>query len=221
MAIGMSEMYIKTIKNLFAALALTATAVALSTQAVWAQDSSSAALGSAERPIWLKVCNKDPRLNKNVCLITQELRASTGQTLTSVAIREIEGTSSSLLVSVPLGTLIESGVAVQIDKGQSINLPLRICLPRACYAEFAIKSSLINAMKAGGQLIIQARNQQGKAYKFELSLTGFTASYTGDPIDPQQLQDSQQKLQDELQKKIQESKQKLIDQQNKQVDSDG
>ena len=72
-------------------------------------------------------------------------------------------------------------------------------------------------MKAGGVLKLSARNQQGKAYTFDLSLKGFTASYDGDPVDPQQLQNTQQKLQDELQKKIQESKQKLIDQQNKQV----
>ena len=176
---------------------------------------SSSALGvnaqEQETP-WIKVCNKDPKANKQVCLITQELRTSTGQFLSSVAVREIEGEArKTLLMAVPTGMLIQPGIRVQVDAGKQTEAKYGICFPNACYSELVIDNTFVASMKQGGKLIVTALNQQAKAVPFELTLVGFTKIYDGEPMDVAQIEEKQKQLQDELQRRADEARQKLIE----------
>lgn len=176
---------------------------------------SSSALGvnaqEQESP-WIKVCNKDPKANKQVCLITQELRTSTGQFLSSVAVREIEGEArKTLLMAVPTGMLIQPGLRVQVDAGKQSEAKYGICFPNACYSELVIDDTFIAGMKQGGKLIVTALNQQAKAVPFELTLIGFTKIYDGEPMDVAQIEEKQKQLQEELQRRADEARQKLIE----------
>lgn len=175
-----------------------------------AQDANPAAAA------WVKVCNQEPKSKKNICLTTQEIRADTGQFLASVAIREIgENEKRSLIIAVPPGMLLQPGLRLQVDKNKQHEIKYGICFPNACYAELNIDETVIAEMKRGNELILTSLNQQAKAINFQLTLSGFTASYDGDPIDPAQLQVQQQKLRDELQQKAEAARQRLIEQQQK------
>lgn len=175
-----------------------------------AQDANPAAAA------WVKVCNQEPKSKKNICLTTQEIRADTGQFLASVAIREIgENEKRSLIIAVPPGMLLQPGLRLQVDKNKQREIKYGICFPNACYAELNIDETVIAEMKRGNELILTSLNQQAKAINFQLTLSGFTASYDGDPIDPAQLQVQQQKLRDELQQKAEAARQRLIEQQQK------
>jgi len=168
---------------------------------------------------WLKICNTDPQAKKQVCLITQELRTDAGQFLTSVAIRETPGEArKTLIASVPVGMLIQPGVQLQIDGGQPSEAKYSICFPNACYAELPIDAGFISRMKAGGKLQITTINQQAKQVRFDMTLIGFTASYDGDGIDPQALQQKQATLQQELNKKAQEARDRLVAEQRRALD---
>lgn len=165
---------------------------------------------------WVKVCNQEPKSKKNICLTTQEIRADTGQFLASVAIREIGvNEKRSLIIAVPPGMLIQPGLRLQVDKNKQREIKYGICFPNACYAELNIDESVVAEMKRGNELILTTLNQQAKAINFQLTLSGFTASYDGDPIDPAELQAQQQKLRDELQQKAESARQRLIEQQQK------
>jgi len=59
-------------------------------------------------------------------------------------------------------------------------------------------------------------NPQGKPVNFDLSLAGFTASYDGPGLDPQQAQAQQQRLEDELKRKADEARQQLLQLQQQQ-----
>ncbi|MBB99234.1 MAG: invasion-associated locus B family protein [Rhodobacteraceae bacterium] len=169
---------------------------------------------SADTP-WVKLCNTDPQSNKEICIVTQELRTDTGQFLASVAVREIAGEArKTLLVAVPPGMLIQPGLRVQVDGGKQSEAKYSICFPNACYSELVIDDAFVNSMKAGGNLILTTLNQQAKQVPFQMTLTGFTKVYDGDPIDAAALQQKQQQLQSELQKRAEEARQKLIDKQN-------
>lgn len=187
-----------------------ASVVGLSTVAgVAAQESES----GDESP-WIKVCNTDPKANKEVCLITQELRTDTGQFLASVAVREIAGEArKTLLIAVPPGMLIQPGLRVQIDNGKQTEAKYGICFPNACYSELVVDDNFIASMKKGGALKLTTLNQQAKPVPFELSLIGFTKVYEGEPIDAAALQQRDQRLQSELQKRAEEARQKLIEKQ--------
>lgn len=171
---------------------------------------------TGEESAWVKVCNVNPQTQKKMCLVTQELRTETGQFLASVAIREIEGEDrKTLLVAVPPGMLIQPNLRVQVDGGKQEEAKYSICFPNACYAEMLVTNELIDSMKKGTKLVLTTLNQQAKAIGFDLTLIGFTKVYDGPAVDPKDLAQKQEKLQQELQKKAQEAREKLIEQQKK------
>lgn len=186
--------------------------------AAGAQAQNAAAPGaSSDTPDspWVKVCNTDPKANKKICLITQELRTNTGQFLASVAIREIDGESRrTLLMAVPPGMLIQPGLRVQVDDGKRAEAKYGICFPNACYAELVIDDAFVDTMKKGGDMIITTLNQQAKPVPLKLTLSGFTKVYEGAPMDVAQVQQKQKQLQSELQKRADEARQKLIEKQH-------
>lgn len=165
---------------------------------------------------WVKVCNTDPNSKKEFCLITQELRTDTGQFLAQAVVREVTGESRKLLhIAVPPGMLIQPGLRVQIDAANPTEAKYTICFPNACIAELVIDDAFIDSMKRGAKLVITTLNQQGKPRPFDMTLSGFTRVYDGEPIKPEELQRKQERLQSELQKRAEEARQRLIEQQRK------
>jgi len=198
--------------SMLAGLALVA-AVAVSAGPAAAQDEDNP---------WVKICNTDPNAQKEVCLITQELRTETGQFLASVAIRETPGEERrALLVSVPVGMLIRAGVQLQVDGAEPQEAEYTICFPNACYAERTIDSAYINKLKAGGTLQLTTVNQQAQPVRFDLTLIGFTATYDGEGLAPQALQARQQELQRELERRAQEARDRLVAAQRRAVEESG
>ena len=79
---------------------------------------------------WTKICSKDPQANKEICLITQEIRAETGQFLASVAVREVQDDpKKQFIIAVPPGMLLQPGMRVIIDQGQPAAARFAICFP--------------------------------------------------------------------------------------------
>ncbi len=194
---------------LAASIALGVTAVMGGTLAAQAQDDNA----------WVKICNRDPNTQKNLCLVTQELRSNSGQLLASLAIREAEGEArKSLLTSVPVGMLIRPNVRLQIDGGRETEVPYSICFPNACYAELAIDAGFVNQMKAGGKLQVTTMNQQAKPVRFDMTLIGFTAAYDGPGTDPAALQAKAENLQRQLEEKAQEKRNLLVAEQRKAIE---
>ncbi len=185
---------------------------ALAALAISASAGTVAAQSEEQESPWVKVCNQDPNAGKQICLVTQELRTNTGQFLSSVAIREIEGEArKTLLIAVPTGMLIQPGLRIQVDAGKQTEAKYGICFPNACYSELVIDDAFINSMKQGGKLILTTLNQQAKAIPLELTLIGFTKIYDGEPMDVAELQKKQDQLQAELQRRADEARQKLIE----------
>lgn len=170
---------------------------------------------------WVKICNMDPNVNKEVCLITQELRTDRGQFLASVAIREIEGESDRLLLaSVPVGMLLQQGVQLQVDGAEPQRANYQICFPNACYAEMRIQGDYINKLKRGGNLKITALNQQAKPVPFDFTLIGFTAAYEGEGMNPNELQARNEQLEQELNRRAAEARERLIEAQRDALESE-
>lgn len=163
---------------------------------------------------WVKVCNTDPNVNKEICLITQELRTATGQFLSSVAVREIAGEArKTLLIAVPTGMLIQPGLRVQVDAGKQTEAKYGICFPNACYSELVIDDAFVAQLKKGTKLVLTTLNQQAKPVPLELTLAGFTKVYDGAPMDVAEIEKKQEQLQNELQRRADEARQKLIEKQ--------
>ena len=53
--------------------------------------------------------------------------------------------------------------------------------------------------------------QNGKQIEFPVTLSGFTAAYDGAPIDPAQITQNRETLQQQLQRKAEEARQRLLE----------
>ncbi len=163
---------------------------------------------------WTKICSKDPQANKEICLITQELRAETGQFLASVAVREVQDDpKKQFIIAVPPGMLLQPGMRLIVDQGTPVGAAYAICFPNACYGDAPITAEFVGGMKKGQQLVVQAINQTGRTVNFQLMLKDFAKAYDGPPIDPKVIEEQQKKLQEELQKRADEQRKRLESQQ--------
>jgi hypothetical protein len=91
-----------------------------------------------------------------------------------------------------------------------------VCTPGECLALGEITPDFIAKLKKGGNVSITMLNPQGKPVNFDISLGGFTSTYDGPGIDPEEAQARQQKLEDELKKKADEARQQLLQLQQQQ-----
>lgn len=182
-----------------AALAMPSSAVSVSAQT------------KEEKSPWVKVCNVDPKVNKQICFTSLEQRTNTGQFLASLGVKEVEGEARKLLIiAVPTGRLIQPGLGVQVDTGKLVQAKYSICVPTTCVAELVIDDGFIASMKQGGKVTLTTFNQQAKAIPLEMTLVGFTKVYDGEAMDVAELQKRQEKLQSELKRRAEEARQKLI-----------
>ena len=195
----------KLFKRVLAGCAIAAATIPSSAVSVSAQSADK------DSP-WIKICNVDPKVNKQVCFTSLETRTATGQFLSSLGVKEIEGEARKLLIiAVPTGRLIQPGLGVQIDNGKLVQAKYSICVPTTCVAELAIDDGFISSMKQGNKVTLTTFNQQAKAIPLEMTLIGFTKIYDGEPMDVAELQKKQEQLQDELKRRAEEARQKLIE----------
>lgn len=179
-----------------------------------AQDKPAADAEAGAQATWIKVCGEDPKSKQEVCVVAQEIRAETGQFLSSVAIREIKGDKQKVLsVFVPTIMLLQPGLRVQVDEGKQMPGKYAICFPDRCYAEIPIGDDFIADMKKGNELTVTTLNQQARGVSFKLTLSGFTKAFDGPPMDTKELEAQQKELQDELQKRAEEARKRLSEEQ--------
>jgi invasion protein IalB len=181
-------------------------------------------VGDPKLGSWIKLCAPDQaNEGKEVCLVTQEVRTDTGEFLASVSVQESLNAEGKRIIraAVPLGTLIQPGIRVQIDEGKQVAGKYVICLPNACYAEMEIDDTFLDSLKKGNNLVVLVINNQGKAVGIGLTLIGFTKTWEGPPVPMEELAQQRQKLQEELQKRAEEARKKLLEGQGTEQPADG
>jgi invasion protein IalB len=163
---------------------------------------------------WMKVCGKGQDTEgKQVCVVTKDGRLENGMPVAIVQLFEPEGKPKVLRVTVPLGMQLQHGTRVIIDQGQPVNQPYKICFPVGCMSDYPVNDEMIEKMKKGHTLTVQAINMQGTPISLPLPLNDFAKAFDGPATDPKVFEAQQRKLQQELQKKAEEARKKLEAQQ--------
>lgn len=175
---------------------------------------------------------------KKICLTHHErLDGNTGMVLVSAAIREVEGQDKkSLMVMVPLGMAIPPGVRAavysadqwakaakneKIDEAQlkPVNLKYSLCHPAGCTAEIDAEAGFIEEMKKGGGIMILALNAAAKPIGFPVPLDGFSAAFTGAPIDNEKYAKARGELMNQIRKRQAEMVEKMKEEQKAKADA--
>ncbi|MDQ3559938.1 MAG: invasion associated locus B family protein [Pseudomonadota bacterium] len=159
------------------------------------------------QPEWEKVCGNVKEQQE--CHISRRRVAATGQALMQFMIIE-RGDKKLIQVAVPPVALIQPGVQVKIDENQPTGVKFVVCTPGECLALGEINTDFVAGLKKGNDLIVTMLNPQGKPVAFDISLSGFTASYDGPGLNPAEAQARQQKLEDELKRKADTARQQLL-----------
>ena len=160
---------------------------------------------------WTKFCLKGQDANaKQVCFTGKDGRIESGQPVIAAVIIEPEGEPKKILrVTLPLGMQLVHGTRIIVDNNQPLQSPYVICFANGCMSDYEATPDLINNMKKGQNLVVQAINANGAPLTLPLPLAEFAKAYDGPPTDPKVFEETQKKLQEELQKRAEETRKKL------------
>jgi invasion protein IalB len=160
---------------------------------------------------WTKFCLKGQDANaKQVCFTGKDGRIESGQPVIAAVIIEPEGEPTKILrVTLPLGMQLKYGTRVVVDTNQPQQAQYAICFANGCMSDYEATPELINNMKKGQNLVVQAINANGAPLTLPLPLAEFAKAYDGPPTDPKVFEETQKKLQEELQKRAEEARKKL------------
>jgi invasion protein IalB len=164
---------------------------------------------------WAKFCGKgkDPSA-KEVCFTGKDARTVAGQPAAAVALIEPEGEPKKLLrVTVPSPVQMQYGARIIIDTEPAITRAFFTCLSNGCLADYEATPDLINKLKKGQTLTLQAIKLDGKTMSVPVPLAdqsgnSFQKAHEGPPTDPKVFEAQQKKVQD-LQKRADELRRKV------------
>ena len=166
---------------------------------------------------WTKICGKGPEAGaKQVCQTGKDGRLESGQPVVAAVIIEMDGEAKKVLqVTLPPGVLLPRGTRVVVDQDEpsAIVGSFLVCANGGCIAQLEANADIVNKLKKGQNLYVQAYNMAQNVMTLSLPLGDFAKAYDGPPTDPKELEEKNKKLQDELQKRALEARQKLEQQQ--------
>jgi invasion protein IalB len=173
--------------------------------------------GQQQQPVqliyspWTKFClkSKDPT-PKQVCFTGKDARVESGMPVVAAVLIEPEDAPKKILrVTLPLGMQLVHGTRVIIDQNQPLTAPYVICFTNGCMADYEATPQMVEQLKKGKGLVVQAINANGQPLSLVLPLSDFAKAYEGPPTDPKVFEAQQQKLQQELQKRADEARKQL------------
>ena len=161
---------------------------------------------------WTKFClkGKEPNSPQQVCFTGKDARIESGMPVVAAVLIEPQGNEKKILrVTLPLGMQLVHGTRVIIDQNQPMTAPYVICFTNGCMADYEASAEMVDRMKKGKGLVVQAINGNGQPISVVLPLADFAKAYDGPPTDPKVFEAQEQKLQEELQKRAEEARKKL------------
>jgi invasion protein IalB len=86
---------------------------------------------------------------------------------------------AGVTVVTPLGTLLTTGVIVQVDGGEQRQYPFAWCSQVGCFARFGLTKPSVDALKRGnaGKITLVSVGRPEQPVVLDLSLSGFTAAF--------------------------------------------
>jgi len=162
---------------------------------------------------WTKICGKGPEQGaKQICQTGKDGRLESGMPVVAAILMEMEGEGKKVLqIMLPPGVYLPKGTRVVIDRDEpsAIIGTFLTCANGGCIAHLEANADIVQKLKKGQNLYVQAYNMAQNVMTLALPLNDFAKAYDGPPTDPKELEEKNKKLQDELQRRANEQRQKL------------
>jgi invasion protein IalB len=143
---------------------------------------------------WTKYCFKD------ICAIGRDGRSDPDcEAVVSAALIERNGDSKKTLrVTLPTWVSLERRVGITIDQGQPIERPFMGCFANSCMAEYEAGVELVDQLKQGRTLTLEAADKANSPINLTVPLTDFANAYDGPSQETKVFEKSAKELQAEL-----------------------
>ncbi|MEO1543545.1 MAG: invasion associated locus B family protein [Pseudomonadota bacterium] len=142
-------------------------------------DGKQAAAPAPQAPKIPWIVNCASLTGKVNCEAVQRLTIKkTGQLLLGITVRLPEGAKDpTMMVQLPHGMFLPSGVSLTIDKNPKKQEPVQTCDAKGCYVGLALDAKLLKTMQSGTALAVSFRNLAKKEIKIPITLSGFAEAY--------------------------------------------
>jgi invasion protein IalB len=128
-------------------------------------------------PKWNVNCNNNADPTRLDCTMSQIiLQNGTGQRIIASSVFT-NGDTYTMVLSLPHGIDLTSGVNVSIDQGAAQKFQIQTADANGAYSRFTLTPALISAMRSGNILIINIVGAAKNAVRMEMSLAGFLSSF--------------------------------------------
>jgi invasion protein IalB len=136
---------------------------------------------------WTKSCfNGQETYFRRICDTRAELRKQDDNSLLAVVdLLDREGEAKRILrVTFPLGMQLVYGTRLIVHGNDPLQGPYVACMDAGCASDYEATPALLDRMRDGQGLIVQAIDQSGKPFNAILSLANFWAAHEGPPAEP-------------------------------------
>lgn len=126
---------------------------------------------------WQSICVEQQDVTN--CQITQTMQVEKdGQVSFAMRITLFKQAENIVMeVTLPLGLNLQSGIALQVDESNEINVPFVTCVAQGCAATIAADEKLLKLLREGTTLKVAFRPfAQAEGILLNASLRGFTGA---------------------------------------------
>jgi invasion protein IalB len=125
---------------------------------------------------WKIQCETPQGLTEEVCHAFQVVSMKEkNQNILHVAVGYPPNQDTPIvIITVPLGVALQTGVQVKVDEGTALPFPFNVCLPNGCQAGIKLESPLLDEFKKGSKLTVTFGNLKRQGLNVPVSLKGMT-----------------------------------------------
>jgi hypothetical protein len=121
----------------------------------------------------------------------------------AAVIVESEGEPNKILrVTPPLGVQLVHGTRVIIDNNPPQRSPYVTCSATGCISDYELTAEVLDNLKKGRNLIVQAINSNGEPLTWVLPLSDFAAASGGPATDPSVWEQQRKELENKARKPV-------------------
>jgi invasion protein IalB len=137
-----------------------------------AEDAGSLALTFSP---WTKFCLTD------TCFIGSDgrLQPDCGPSVAAVVIERNGDNKRTLRITLSARVNLERAVRIIIDQGQATERPYIGCFANGCMADYAAGAELVDQLKQGKKLVLEAMDKVNSPISFTVPLVDFASAYEG------------------------------------------
>ena len=127
---------------------------------------------------WRLRCEQKNDDDPELCFILQIAKnAKNNRAALRIGVRYPEPNKPAMVfLTLPLGIYLPAGLLIQIDEGETLKIPVEICVPNGCHTRIDLVGDLLKSMKAGGRAKLEFHDSRQQRITVPVSLAGFTAA---------------------------------------------